>query len=366
MRLSRALKSKIPRNIFVIGFFSGLLIFFLYTEMVLRKRHEEEVLVGLENLMKEDAWRVTTSTPGLAHRKQTEIVARERDEKTTGNGVNHNGNQRKVKRIVRVTPRKQKQLLMKGKKKNKENCFDFKEDRPNWTIKFRHNVSQICLQKKYHPKWVKRIILANKTAIYRGCTRQTHRCGHAPYFDSKLNKRINTPPCCLKHIVEIFRNFDYLIREYGGRYFLFGGGLIGWFRNRSIVPYDHDLDVIVAMDFWRSTRFKLFLNELKTKKGYHIKWLSWNKIKIYYSERNHNFIDLWPFSRKGKDKVRIKSRMWKVHNVSHILPLKRSKFEGFAIWVPRDPSSALTVEYGDGWSQELTCKKIGKYGNCKE
>ena len=349
---------------------SALLL--LYTEIAFREVDEEGILLDLKRFMKQNGLIGNTQGSG-AERKQREVEVKEKhsiekrkDSPSTSRQqeANRNSTTAKVGFDPSMKGREQKRLLSQHNT-GEENCFRFEKDRPNWTIKYRGNVSRTCLQKKYHPKWTKRIMFDNGITIYRGCTQKSYRCGAQPYFDRKLNRRINTPPCCLKHIIEIFKNFAYTIKKFGGRYFLFGGGLIGWYRNRKIVPYDHDLDVMVGMEFWKSKRFKQFLNELKVKHGYHINWLSWNKLKIYYSKRNHNFIDLWPFSRKGKDKLRIKSRMWKVHNASYVLPLRKSKFEGFVIWVPNNPASLLTAEYGSGWQTELTCKKIGEYGNCK-
>lgn len=254
----------------------------------------------------------------------------------------------------------------KRKMRYGRNCNKFtKVDWPNWTIKFiEANITHKCLRQKF-PKWVKRIILANGTIISKGCTRQTQKCREHSYFNWKLNERINSPPCCLQHVVDIFRNTANLLDKYGGMYFLFAGGLIGWYRNRSIVPYDHDLDVIVDLDFWKSRNFKKVLTNLEKNKGYFVKKLSWNKIKIYYSKTNHNFIDLWPFGRHGEDEIKIKSSTIKIQKLENILPLRRSTFEGFKIWVPKNPEAALNLEYGKGWETELTCKKIGKYGNCK-
>ena len=260
---------------------------------------------------------------------------------------------------------KKRKRKPKGKKKYGQNCNKFNVDLPNWTIKFTQtNTTQKCSRKKF-PKWVKRIILSNGTILSKGCTRETQKCKQHSYFNWKLNLRINSPPCCLRHVVDIFRDTAKLFDKYGGMYFLFAGGLIGWFRNRSIVPYDHDLDIIVDLDFWKSRNFKKLLQNLKKSKGYLVKKLRWNKIKIYYSKKNHNFIDLWPFGRHGKDQIKIKSSTMKIHKLENILPLKRSTFEGFKIWVPKNPEAALNLEYGKGWKTELTCKKIGKYGNCK-
>ena len=355
---------KLRRVIRSIRFFNAILLvgvivsvcLLLYNETIHRKVDEEEILVELTGFVKQnEAKKEKGKGDG---RKQIEMRINEWGTKET-QGSPLTSKEQAVHKFTSESDFRSVTIT------RNEDCFAFEKDRPNWTIKYRGAVSKNCLQTKYHPKWVKRILLANGSAVYKGCTRNTRRCGNMPYFDRKLNTRINTPPCCLKYIIEIFRNFAHLIARFGGRYFLFGGGLIGWYRNRQIVPYDHDLDVIVGMEFWKSKRFKLFLNELHTSYGYQVKWLGWNKIKIYYSKHNHNFIDLWPFSRRGKDKIRIKSRMWKVHNASHLLPLKKSKFEGFPIWVPRRPKSMLTAEYGVGWQNELTCKVIGKWGNCK-
>lgn len=335
---------------------------------------EKEVLDYLEDFIEREKWRVENASSRAERHdvkvKENKSKKKVHEVKRIKYGQNSPSIASKFTAAEKRTNSKftatdSHKLFTTDNSEEIKNCQDYKEDRPNWTIEYRKdNIARKCLKRAYRPKWVKRFVFANKTIIYNGCTRQSRKCREMPHFDSKIKKRINTPPCCLKHVVQILGDFAELMQKFGGRYFLFGGGLIGWYRNRSMVPYDHDIDVIVALGFWKSNRFKLLLNEMKKRKGYSINRLNWNKIKIYYSKTNHNFIDLWPFSRKGKDKIRINSTMWKAHNVSNVLPLKKSNFEGFPIWVPNDPAAMLTTEYGKGWPNELTCKRIGKFGNC--
>ncbi len=242
-----------------------------------------------------------------------------------------------------------------------EKCGFYKADRPNWTIYYKSDVTTGCLKKW---KWIKKIVFSNGTIVYQGCTKRTHRCGVSPYFDNKLNMRINMRPCCLEKIISIFRDVSKALISNDVGHFLFGGGLIGWFRNKSIVPYDHDLDVLIDLKFWSSSKFDKWLRSLTRNHGYFVRKLSWNKIKVYYNRVNRNFVDMWPY-QVHEDHIRIKSSLWKRQPVTNILPLKRDYFEGFEVSVPSQPEAALDLEYGKGnWKSELTCKKKGKFGNC--
>ena len=244
-------------------------------------------------------------------------------------------------------------------------CANSISDRPNWTVLYNDSVSTGSCPKIESQQWVKRIILANGTSIYKGCNKYSKKCRDHSYFDKKLKIRINTPPCCLKHTLDIFKDVTQRLADFKASYFLFGGGLIGWYRNRSPVPYDHDLDVIIDLKFWKSDQFKDLLSKLEIKHGYYVKKITWNKIKVYLSKKNHNFIDLWPFTTRGKSHVRIKSHVWKIHRLENILPLQQTNFAGLNILVPKNPAATLDLEYGKGkWEHELTCKNVGKFGNC--
>lgn len=46
------------------------------------------------------------------------------------------------------------------------------------------------------------------------------------------------------------------------KYVLDGGGVIGWQRNKTFIPYDNDLDVTVRLDVWTSPKFQEVISEL--------------------------------------------------------------------------------------------------------
>ena len=45
------------------------------------------------------------------------------------------------------------------------------------------------------------------------------------------------------------------------------GGVIGWWRDRKLIPYDWDLDVVVKLDVWKSKEYERVLNGLETVYG---------------------------------------------------------------------------------------------------
>ena len=44
------------------------------------------------------------------------------------------------------------------------------------------------------------------------------------------------------------------------RFLLDGGAMIGWYRNKAMIPYDDDIDVTVRLDVWTSPEFMEVMN----------------------------------------------------------------------------------------------------------
>ena len=261
----------------------------------------------------------------------------------------------------------QKRISPSSKMSKSSACSRWVMDYSNWTLKYLDIESRQCFPSKLTRK-IKRVILPNGTEIYCGCTQKTHKCREQPHFDKERGVRINTPPCCLKHVLEIFQTLTEALTSHNVAHFMNGGGLIGWYRNRNVVPYDHDLDILIDLHFWRTWLFRHLLNEIQSKYHYKVVRKSWNKIKVYYSGTNRNFVDLWPFKiKKVKegDYVKPISSQWKMYHASNVLPLQRTKYAGFWTWIPRNPNEVLDREYGVGkWKKELSCKKIDRNWNC--
>ena len=47
-------------------------------------------------------------------------------------------------------------------------------------------------------------------------------------------------------------------------YMLIGGGVIGWTRSGDYVPYDNDVDMMVDVNFWKSTGMADVVNKMRT------------------------------------------------------------------------------------------------------
>ena len=47
-------------------------------------------------------------------------------------------------------------------------------------------------------------------------------------------------------LVDTFKRFDDLAKDVGFRYVINYGSVIGWQRSGSIIPYDHDVDVVIG------------------------------------------------------------------------------------------------------------------------
>lgn len=124
-------------------------------------------------------------------------------------------------------------------------------------------------------------------------------CGEAQHFSTTYKIRINTPPCCLKGLLT---TLDHLCREFdraGVSHILVFGGVIGWVRNREIIPYESDLDLILDKRFWKSPLMLHLMQRMRDLYG-HVIVLTENdtKMVIRYSKTNALRIDAWPYEEK--------------------------------------------------------------------
>ena len=74
------------------------------------------------------------------------------------------------------------------------------------------------------------------------------------------------------------------------------GGLIGYVRNRKMIPYDNDLDLMVDGKFWNNSEFNSTIAALSENHEHECIYRDNGlKLTVYYSKKNKVGIDIWPF-----------------------------------------------------------------------
>ena len=241
-------------------------------------------------------------------------------------------------------------------------CSRWVYDVAEWTLKYTNETCESSFPCPT-PTNIKRIIHPNSTSKLIGCNESTTRCKDRAHFSYEYGIRINTPPCCRDHIIEVFRHFTNELQTMGVDHQLTFGGVIGWCRNRKMIPYDSDLDVLVRKNFWKSHTFDVVLRNLKSKYGHTTVWQDGGeKLQIQYSAVNHNGIDVWFMEEYGpygnRYYVDVPNNDWHRQPRHFLLPSQPGVFEGIRTFLPNKPLEFLDSTYGRGkWQKPLSCKR---------
>ena len=267
----------------------------------------------------------------------------------------------------RVKLNKSSDQMVLGRHKGDRNVtrrYCFRYDMATWTMRVRRPNCGRPSKKTIARLKVKRIIYLNGSIDYPICNKTTRKCKEQPYFSRKLNKMIERPPCCIAHVLELFAHVTSALDDIGVRYYLTAGGLVGWVKSKAMPRYENDLDIHVDWRRWNTKKLKAALVNLKEKYGHWTRFYPKvpNFRRVYYSEKNRVFIDMWPYKiekRNGSKWVRVLSTLtWYPNLYNTTFPLKRTVFSGLKTWVPNDPEAVLDIHYQDRfqWRQKVLCK----------
>ena len=130
-----------------------------------------------------------------------------------------------------------------------------------------------------------------------------------------------------------------------------GGGLIGWYRNRKLIPYDLDLDGMLEDKYWGTPEYYNLMQRL-AEKGFCVWYRAATWTKIWSSVIG---FDIQQSAVKG-GRVYYMGRDWPAEN---IYPANLTQLQGTGVMVPRMPVEYLNVYYGAGnWENPLKCSRV--------
>ena len=173
----------------------------------------------------------------------------------------------------------------------------------------------------------------------------SNTCGCPP--EISINHKIHS--CCRKHLLKLIKSVFKEVIAADIPMILTGGALIGWARNKKLVPYDEDVDAGLEYKYWESPEFSAVLEKLASQ-GFCV-WLRspvWTKIWSTVVA-----FDLFAFNIVDNSKVVFWSPIKQgPYNLTKILPRRLDVLEGIDVFIPRSPNHYLDNMYGKGkWIQ---------------
>lgn len=246
-------------------------------------------------------------------------------------------------------------------------CPTWKYEKQEWTIKYFGTAAEynnkICAKPDLG-QHIKRVSFNDGTFLNTGCNARTFACKEYPFYDFKNGMRINSPPCCRHHLLTMLEHVTKALQKQGVPHSLISGGVIGWVRDKKMIPYDRDLDVILNIDYWNTTEFWQMFENMERQFGYVVKPVESFKVKLCLSKKNENNVDIWAyFVEKGT--MRIHYHGFSKQSISTMVPFKLVKFEWFDTYVPAKPIDYLDKQYGkEVWRPEKQCMVRNSEGDC--
>ena len=212
-----------------------------------------------------------------------------------------------------------------------------------------------AILKMYDEQEARRKFARAAAPVPGGCTRDTFRCHTA------RNMRHETPECCRRHIRAILSDVGALLDEFGIRWWVDYGTLLGVVRHGGLIPWDKDSDLgILAEDRQKLLgllpqfmRLGYFPTYAKPKPG--VRFRTGDRVKVRLSARNHTNCDIFiwePRPNGMRDRINyIGADVFKgrAFPESWLLPLGRGDFDGVDVSMPADPIKLVEHRYGPGW-----------------
>ena len=157
----------------------------------------------------------------------------------------------------------------------------------------------------------------------------------------------------------ILKYFNNFCNEYGIKFSLIYGTLLGYVRHNGFIPWDDDMDVTVENN--KFYKYHLLLNNdqfsIVKYKGFYKLFLKKNKLIGPYAW-SWPFLDIFPYFEEN-NQVLIPDPTSKNNHVDKykfkdFYPLKIRKYENLYLPVPNNSKQILNVNYGNNWNN--VCK----------
>jgi len=199
-------------------------------------------------------------------------------------------------------------------------------------------------------KRVKWIVRPNGTVTNLGCTQHTRLCEPGSFFDKQRNIRIDTPPCCRKHLMQILDKVSTELNRNNISYTVAGGYVISYARRKEILHYDEDVDLFIEDKYWQSASFTKFFNGLSRKYGFYQDWRKSDHgaMALLYSETNRNGIGMWRYYRDNKnpDMIVVVNYETPQYNYQIIEPPRLVSMNGLHTKMPNNVYGYLDKTFG--------------------
>lgn len=193
------------------------------------------------------------------------------------------------------------------------------------------------------------------------------------WFDQHRDGRYGTYSSGRKEtLLEILNVFIEFAREKSLPYWIAHGGLIGWFWNNKMLPWDSDIDIqVLYYDLEHSyTKYKnvlykdRYLVDINPNSKYRVHQ-QMNVIDARFIDTfNGLYIDITGLVHDGMT-GKLYEKTPKFYTVEQIFPLHETVLEGLNVWIPHHVMDVLKQEFGEKvfhWDHYISNKqRFGEY-----
>lgn len=180
------------------------------------------------------------------------------------------------------------------------------------------------------------------------CTADTKRCFYSkksPHYKYEYFGK-DTPVCCATHLYDILTDVTKVLEENDLEYFISFGTLLGAVRHGGLIPWDTDVDILIAEEKKREIldllkdRFKDYSYEVVEDRD---EGIIGSLLRVNFSKHNTLHIDLFTYHDRGESILFGYEREF---SKKDIYPLKKIKFYDREVYAPKEIEQHLTSIYG--------------------
>jgi lipopolysaccharide cholinephosphotransferase len=155
-----------------------------------------------------------------------------------------------------------------------------------------------------------------------------------------------------KNLKKILPDLLKILKKYNIKNFITAGTLLGYKRNKKIIPWDDDIDIAIIDEDNIKQKFENIKSDLhKENKYYIINYIF--GYKFILKEDENVFIDLFLYKQNG-DKFllnQIAERIWpnEFYFIEDIFPIRQDDFENIIVNIPNNCEPYLINTFGKNY-----------------